>query len=165
MKPNLIFISLALLMLFSASCSRQMASLKSTSEFQTASVLGSGKIPSEKALDISGEVIIDHAFTPVKKRPVLEPEKPIVFAQVQFLKLVKKEAGKVLTVATGKSNTPVLSPTHTTERGYPQINKAGFILIAGGVLGFFLHLILIACIIIAALGLIILLSPLFRKRY
>jgi hypothetical protein len=45
-----------------------------------------------------------------------------------------------------------------------RINKAGFILIGAAILGYFLHILLAACIVILVLGLIILLAPLFGKR-
>ncbi len=164
MKPNLIFISLVLMTLLSASCSRQMTNLKSTSQLQTASVFGS-KPATGTIININHEVIIDHAFTPVNETPVSETKRSAVFARMHIPEFAKKEAGKVIMIATGKSGNPVLSPTHIADRGYPQINKAGFILIAGGLLGFLLHLIAVACIVLIVLGLVILISPLFRKRY
>ena len=153
-----------MLVLLTASCSRQLASLKSTSDFQSASVLGSEKT-SDKTVKISHEVVIDHAFAPVQERSVSEPKLSGVLARIHVPEYAKKEAVKVIMMASSRSGNTVLSPTHITERGDPQINKAGFILIAGGILGYLLHLILIACIIIAAIGLFVLLSPLFHKRY
>ena len=93
-----------------------------------------------------------NVVTPMEKKPV-------------FKKILKKSAETIVSVALKQQNDLDLTQKSITERGYPQINKAGFIFIAAGILGYFLKLIIYACIICVAIGLIVLISPLFRKRY
>jgi uncharacterized membrane protein len=78
---------------------------------------------------------------------------------------VKQEEKIVVKATVQYVNSPATSWKPVAEHDYPQINKAGFILIGAGILAFILHLIIYACIALVVLGIFILLSPLFHRRY
>ena len=78
---------------------------------------------------------------------------------------MKKGAETIVAVALMQPGDLTFLQKPTADRGYPQINKAGFIFVAAGILGFFLKLIPVACWICIGIGVIVLLSPLLHKRY
>ena len=170
MKTNYLYISLVLLLGLTCSCSRQVTSLNSSLQLKAVSLpstrpaltqtitapITAAKEPS-KTLPISPKQALKawadaNIATPIKKEP-------------GFHKILKKSAETIVAVALKQQNALDFAQKNITDRGYPQINKAGFIFVAAGILGYFLKLILVACIICAAIGLIVLISPLFRKRY
>ena len=115
-------------------------------EIKTISVADNFKIQ-------EGQAVLIPAATDTKKRQPL--------ARISH-SILKPAIGYVSALAKSDINT---SKKATAESGYPQINKAGFILIGAGVLAIILHLIIYACIALMVLGLIILIAPLFHKRY
>ena len=168
MKVFPIFISLASLLILSASCSRQLSSTNSTSQLKTASA-PENKQEKTQAQSVHQSTKSESPISLVENTGTVCP------ADSKSSSSLKKASGKhkaiqnkVNTIRSLVSNQVMdltISHKYVSERGYPQINKAGLIFIAAAILGYFLHLILIACIIIGVIGLFVLLSPLFRKRY
>ena len=165
MKPNIIIISFVFVAVLSTSCSRQVTSLNTTGRLETGLALQSDPVNTTHIRNLNHEERIDPAFVPVSDINGSIQQKNSSLLKIRYAALVKKEAGKMKALVVQHKNDFAYSEKHIAERGYPQINKAGFILIAGGVLGFLLHLIAVACIVLIVLGVFILVSPLFRKRY
>ncbi len=168
MKTNYLYISLVLLLGLVCSCSRQVTSLNSSSQLKTVS------LPATKPVTVNQSYIHSEPNENPKNltRTSGASTKTLVVAKLVALtrkpginKILKKGTQTIVSLALKQSDNPILSQKYTTDKGYPQINKAGFIFIAAGILGYFLKLILVACIICAVIGLIVLISPLFRKRY
>jgi hypothetical protein len=151
------------------SCSRQFTIISTTSHFQGVSgpvtrhtlIIGS---EDESQTTKNQLVIASQALTPgyiTKPEPAKHTggKRKVIFNG----QLIKSTTSIYLAKINNATNLG-LSEKHTLS-AYPQINKAGFILIGAAILGYFLHLILAAVIILLVLGLIILLAPLFRRRY
>jgi len=171
MKTFSIFFSSALLLGLSTSCSRQVISLNSTSELKTLSILGvKPEIVQAQKVNIPPKTENSVATAAIPENTVQNrPDSPKLFPNLnkraRIRQIVKNESNTVRTLVLNQLNDLTLSQKHAADRGYPQINKAGFIFVAAGILGLLLHLILVACIVLIVIGLIVLLSPLLHKRY
>jgi hypothetical protein len=170
MKTNYYILSLVLLLGLATSCSRQLTSLTSSSQLKTVSLPASKPILSETAVVANTTPTEPSKALPINAKQTLKAwaDANIVSTikkKPGFNKILKKGAESIVSLALKQSNNLTLLQKNTADKGYPQINKAGFIFVAAGILGYFLKLLLVACLICVAIGLIVLISPLFRKRY
>ena len=164
-----IFISGVIVLAFFTSCSRQISGISSVSGMQTVSAQQKQVIVPVPARCVDPIQITkeDKIQTPDGSTLLIKPQKtkPDIQKGKAIKNFVKQEQKIVVKATDQYINSLVKSWKPVAEHDYPQINKAGFILIGGGILGLILRLIPIACWILIVLGLIILLSPLFHKRY
>ena len=150
---------------FAASCSRQIAAIQTDTKLQTVSLpvhkeqASCAEVPPAMAMaqlhDLAAAPRPEVKTVPISTQQVARLHQAISHKSA-------KEIAKAIVL-----HAPAFSfvEKHITDRDYPQINKAGFILILAGVLALLFHLILIACIALIVIGLVVLLSPLFRRRY
>ena len=164
MKTFYICFSLALILVSGESCSRRLSATHSISKLQTISAPGNNKPGITGSAYKPTDDIVLNASPEINCSYGLSPALMLKAGTIKR-KAVKNEVRTIKSLASKEVSDLTIAHKHISERGYPQINKAGFIFIAAAILGYFLHLILIACIIIGVIGLIVLLSPLLRKRY
>jgi len=152
-----------------ASCSRQLTNINCTGKLLTVSNTVTPNITIRQILLVKSEALMQNHKIDIAKsngaQQVYEDSCVHIIKKKSHTAVVKANLKKVIHIAITYPPVFSLLPKHIADRGNPQINKGGFILIGAAILAFFLKLLPIACIALFVLGLIILLSPLFRKRY
>jgi len=164
---NLVF--LFLFASFFASCSRQLSTLSKQNNLQTVSSVVYQNPVVKQSLSGVNHQEIKTENAEIKMNPTDNKSQSIALTSIHNTSKAKlkfsTQTKNIIQTALAYPPAFNMLQKHVLDRDYPKINKGGFILIGAGILAFFLGLIKIACIALVVLGLIILLSPLFRRRY